>query len=338
MVDINDFFPSVADRVPNIERLKGKTVLVTGASGLIGNHVVATLADVGADISIVQNFNSPVVPVDYESFNWHSLFANNELPKFDYIFHLAGYGQPVKFNWNRLTTINVNTARLADLFLLMRKDSRILFASTSEIYSGLNTEATEYDVGNTTPAHPRAAYIESKRCGEAMIHAVNQMERVGKIARIALAYGPGVRYDDTRVLSDFIKMALEDGVIKPRGGLRNIRTYCFVSDTVTMLFNILLNGKQTTYNIGGEDSMLLRELLYAVAYKTSSKIKFPDSASTDAAPNFVHMSTDRYHNEFPDMEFTNFDTGLEKTIEWFKYLKEKENGGYTVCCSFERRK
>jgi len=323
MVDINDFFPSVADRVPNIEQLKGKTVLVTGASGLIGNHILATLKDVGVIIYTLKHSNDLFVTGNYNTFSdWGDIYAR----KYDYIFDLAGYGQPVKFGIDKLTTISINTAFLEKLFPCMNKDSRILFASTSEIYSGLNTEATEYDTGNTTPAHPRAAYIESKRCGEAIIHAFNEQGYTGKIARIALAYGPGVRYDDTRVLSDFIRMALEDGVIRPRGGLKNVRTYCFVSDTVTMLFNILLNGKQTTYNIGGEDSMLLRELLYAVAYKTSSKIKFPDSASTDAAPNFVHMSTDRYHNEFPDMEFTNFDTGLEKTIEWFKYLKEKENG------------
>jgi len=316
-----DFFPSIADRVPNIEQLEGRNVLVVGASGLIGNHILATLKEVGCRISVLVNANTPFVITDaivHDS--WKDLLKSPV--HFDYIFYLAGYGQPQKFMNNRFATTLLNTEYLYKTITRLDFNGSILFASTSEVYSGLTIEAAEDMVGTTTPSHLRSCYIEGKKCGESLIHSLNnQIHCNGKIARIALSYGPGVKYDDTRVLSDFIRMALEDGVIKPRGGLSAVRTYCFVGDTVEMLFNILLNGKSTVYNVGGENSMTLRELLYNVAYKTAAKIKFPNSDNTEGAPTFVHMCTDKYHNEFPDMKFTNFDIGLERTIEWWKYLR-----------------
>jgi UDP-glucuronate decarboxylase len=327
MVDVKDFFPSVADRIPNIEELKDKKVLVTGASGLIGNHVLSTLQDIGAAISVVLNCHQPYHLKKSIAYNWSSLNQSDD--KFDYIFHLAGYGQPQKFSNRKFNTIDINTGKLHDLFPRLEKGGSILFASTSEIYSGLTVEATEDMVGVTTPEHPRASYIESKRCGETLIHTLNETTaHTGKIARIALAYGPGVRYDDTRVMSDFIRMALEDGVIRPKGGLGSVRTYCYVTDTVEMLFNILLNGKETVYNVGGDFTFRLYELLHKIAEFTNAKIELleePAHIHKDA-PDFVHICTGRYNNEFGEKQLSNIYWGLQETIKWFKYLKENRNG------------
>ena len=324
MVNIKDFFLSVADKVPNINCLKGKKVLVTGASGLIGNHIISTLIDVEAGISILVN---KTFPYEGKNFTAHSWFSLQDI-KFDYIFHLAGYGQPVKFNIDPYATIDLNTGVLMQLIQNnLKPDGSILFASTSEVYSGLTVEATENMVGTTTPEHKRAPYIEGKRCGEAIMYVANRLGITTKIARIALAYGPGVRFDDTRIMSDFIRMALEDGVIRPKGGLGVIRTYCFVTDTVQMLFNILLNGKSTTYNVGGNASMYLYELLHFIADVTETKIDSPDDYRGDSsAPDFVNMSMAKYNKEFDEMELVDFNTGLKQTIQWFEYLKGVKDG------------
>jgi dTDP-glucose 4,6-dehydratase/UDP-glucuronate decarboxylase len=325
MVDIKDFFPSVAGKVPNIERLEDKKVLVTGASGLIGNHVLSTLDDVGADISITVNSTQPYFFYKgAKYYSWTSL--NNSVSRFDYIFHLAGYGQPQRFSSKKFNTIDVNTTRLHDLFFRLEGNGQILFASTSEIYSGLTVEATEDMVGTTTPEHPRAAYIESKRCGEALIHALNELEEgcYGKIARIALAYGPGVRYNDTRVSSDFIRMGLENKYIQPKGGLRNVRTYCYVTNTVEMLFNILLNGKQTVYNVGGESSLTIANLALLIGAKLNAKVELTDLIHTDSSPTFVGISTDKYYDEFDELEWTSIEQGLEQTVAWFQYLRSEK--------------
>ena len=323
MVDIKDFFPSVASRVPNINCLRDKKVLVTGASGLIGNHIISTLMDVEADISVLINKTFPHVGRSFTAHSWFSLAQY----KFDYIFYLAGYGQPGKFNIDPYTTIDLNSTKLMSVVKNnLKPDGSILFASTSEVYSGLTVEATEDMVGNTTPEHKRAPYIESKRCGEAIMHVANRSGINAKIARIALAYGPGVRLDDTRVMSDFIRMALDDGVIKPRGGLNAIRTYCFVSDTVQMLFNILLNGEQTVYNVGGITWMHLYDLVHIVAGVTETSVELPDNYKEDDAPDFVRMSMGRYNEEFGKMELVDFGTGLGKTMGWFEYLKGVKDG------------
>jgi nucleoside-diphosphate-sugar epimerase len=326
MVDIKDFFPSVASRVRNIEKLKGRKVLVTGASGLIGNHILSTLDDVEAYTHILHHETVPYcIRKRMTGHSWYSLTLPTR--SFDYIFHLAGYGQPDKFSINPYTTIDLNTGVLLHLITKnLEFGGSILFASTSEIYSGLTVEATEDMVGTTTPAHPRACYIESKRCGEALIHALNEKGYNGKIARIALAYGPGCRYDDTRVMSDFIRMGLENKHIAPRGGLRNVRTYNYVTDTVQMLFNILLNGKQTVYNVGGESSLTIGRLALLIGKEVGAKVELVDLIHTDASPTFVGISTDRYNEEFPDMKITNINDGLDRTIEWFRYLEESKNG------------
>ena len=325
MVNLTYFFPSVADRVKNIKELQGKKVLVTGASGLIGNHVLATLANVGANISIIVNRTQPFAfykGCDY--YTWEAL--NESIIKFDYIFYLAGYGQPQRFSAKKFDTIAMNTMRLGELFLTLKEGGSILFVSTSELYSGLTVEATEEMIGTTTPAHPRAAYIEGKRCGEALIHVLNETGYyTGKIARIALAYGPGVRYDDTRVLSDFIRAGLETGSIQPHGGFSNIRTYCYITDTVEMLFNILLNGKQTVYNVAGESSITIEKLAYAISEKLGIwTYKYSQKDIEDGAPSVVRVSTEKYQNEFGKMQFTDFDTGLSRAIEWWNYLKESK--------------
>lgn len=325
MVSLNYFFPNVTNKVQNIEKLRGKKVLVTGASGLIGNHILATLHDIQADIYILKFNSLPFFKTDYKIIQgWKQLEKDYNF-YFDYIFHFAGYGQPARFSNNKFSTVLVNTQYLYKLFKSLERDGSILFASTSEIYSGLNGVAFESFSGNTEPNHPRASYIESKRCGEALIHALNSYEYknfTGKIARIALAYGPGVRYDDTRVMSDFIRMGLEKGFIQPRGGLKNVRTYCYVSDTVEMLFNILLNGKSTVYNVGGNSSVIIEELACKVSEKLNIPLNiFAQKDIKDGAPNIVDVSIDRYENEFGKMKFTDFDEGLNKTIEWFRYLK-----------------
>ena len=324
--DMADFFPSIADKVPHIDKMRGKNVLVVGASGLIGNHVLAALKETGCYIFILRNTHMPFVITN--SIVYHGWKALSKSPiNFDYIFYLAGYGQPQKFMASRFTTTLLNTKYLADVLDHMAFRGHILFASTAEVYSGLTVEATEDMIGTTNPSHPRASYIEGKRCGESLIHSLNELTACnGKIARISLSYGPGVQYNDTRVMSDFIRMGLEDGVIKPKGGLSAVRNYCYVSDTVTMLFNIMLNGKSTVYNVGGNFYMTLRDMLYDIAHDTDAGIEWAVKNGDESAPPFVGMSMDKYYDEFHNLDdnfpSTDWDTGLKKTIEWFKYLKE----------------
>ncbi len=96
-----------------------------------------------------------------------------ELPTVDVVIHAAGYGQPGRFMANPGATIAINTSSTAALIERLRgRDGRFLFISTSEVYSGSQKEfVAEGDIGTTTPEHPRACYIEGKRCGEAICNS-----------------------------------------------------------------------------------------------------------------------------------------------------------------------
>ena len=178
------------DRAP----LAGRTVLLTGASGLIGQNLHCALVKAGAKVVTPGRVLSPVSG------------------SYDFIIHAAGYAQPAKFLADAMGTISVNTTMLMDLIQRLGPKGRLLFLSTSEVYSGSTRGIhNESDIGTTNPSGARACYIESKRCGEAICHAARENGKTTIIARVSSVYGPGVKPKDTRVMSQFIDQALELG-------------------------------------------------------------------------------------------------------------------------------
>ena len=109
------------------------------------------------------------------------------------------------FTKHKLDTIAVNTSFLLKLFKYLKPNGKFLYISSSEVYSGATPSHTEEMIGTTTPQHPRACYIEGKRCGEAICTAYREQGYYVKIARLALAYGPGTKAHDTRVINEFIE-------------------------------------------------------------------------------------------------------------------------------------
>ena len=321
--------------------LKNKRVLVTGASGLIGIHMVSVLKmlkekhDWDIDIwcwvfsDIDANFapafdGCVVLKSDLtESKNIDrvgSILAET-LSGFDVIIHAAGYGQPQKFTSNKIKTIELNTQTTINLFKLLNTKGIFLFCSTSEVYSGIDEEQIdESRIGTTSPNHPRACYIEGKRCGEAICQSFSEMDYQTKIARISLAYGPGTKIDDTRVIGNLIDKGLKNSKINLLDSGSSIRTYGYISDIVEMLFNITLHGKQKIYNVSGISKVSILELAEKIGKKLNCEVVVPSSEklSMNGNPKVVNMSIDRYMNEFGIKEFQNIDFGLNKTISWQK--------------------
>ena len=241
----------------------------------------------------------------------------------DVIIHAAGYGQPTKFMADQIATLRLNTSVVMDLDHYLVPGGRALFISSSEVYSGNTwTPHTESMIGTTDPQHPRGAYIEGKRCGEAIAAALNSAEKTYKIARVSLSYGPGTRTNDDRVLYQFIGQALTSGVIQPKDGGWARRTYNYVSDAVEMIFNVLLRGKHLVYNIGGPSTVTIRDLATLIALGTGAHAMFPESTGqADAsAPAAVRSSIDRYMIEFGKTDFVDIEEGLRRTIEWQKLI------------------
>jgi nucleoside-diphosphate-sugar epimerase len=227
-----------------------------------------------------------------------------------------------------LATIALNTSALIHLDNLLEAGGRALYISSSEVYSGNSfVPHLESYIGTTTPQHPRGAYIEGKRCGEAIAHAVNTTSnKTYKVARVSLSYGPGTRNNDDRVLNHFIRQALTVGGIACKDSGNAGRTYNYVSDCVEMLFNILLRGKHEVYNVAGTSNISIRELANTIATLTGTKATFPDDSNhlgDMSAPALVKSSVSLYRSEFGKDKFVDMVDGLTRTIKWQKLLYGK---------------
>ncbi|MCX5998137.1 MAG: NAD-dependent epimerase/dehydratase family protein [Chloroflexi bacterium] len=244
------------------------------------------------------------------------------MPQADLIIHAAGYAQPAKFMANPATTIQVNTSATMALLKRLSRGGRFLFVSSSEIYSGLNKPSlTEADIGLTTPFHPRSAYIEGKRCGEAMCSAFRAQGMHVTAARVALAYGPGTRKNDTRALNSFIEKALCQRRIELLDAGTAVRTYCYVADTVELLWQILLYGREPVYNVGGRSTVMIADLARMIGELTGTTVVFPTAeAGVAGAPGEVHLDLTRVETEFSKTQYVGLEEGLRATIDWQREL------------------
>jgi nucleoside-diphosphate-sugar epimerase len=198
---------------------------------------------------------------------------------------------------------------------------KFLFISTSELYSGIsNPPFSEAQIGSTNTTHPRACYIEGKRCGEAIINAFRDQGVNAKSARLALAYGPGTRPNDMRVLNSFIQKALNGKItLMDKGEAR--RTYCYVEDAVEILWNILLHGKDPIYNVGGTSRVTIRELAEMIGALVHVTVEYPETSHTlKDAPEDVCLNMSKVENEFRKTTYTPLSEGLSRTIRWQQAL------------------
>lgn len=288
-----------------------KQLLLTGAYGLVGSNICKILERDYPDIQIIK------VKAD----NFSGISARTD--DLDYIIHAAGYGQPQLFGKDKLKTIELNTKFTSDLLSCLKKDGKFLFVSTAEVYSGAPSPHKETDIGTTTPQHPRACYIEGKRCGEAICMAYKEQGYDVKIARLALAYGPGTKKGDTRVLNQFIEQALTTGEIQMKDNGSAIRAYCYVDDVVNILLDILFEGKDTVYNVGAysglsDQKLSIKELAHRIAQETGAVVIEGDKR-LEGSPDTVELNMDKYISEF-GVSYTSFAEGLKRTIRWQKQL------------------
>lgn len=325
----------------DLSKVVGKTILVTGASGLVGTYVLATLHNFLADkntgtrvIAVVHSgvpshlqpfLNYPGVEVvTGDLTDWH---FTDTLPAADFIIHAAGYGQPGRFLDNQVKTLHLNTATTLALLARLAPSGQFLFISTSEVYSGLTVAPfTENQIGTTSPLHQRACYIEGKRSGEAIVNAYRGRGVQAKSARLSLAYGPGTRWGDARVLNNFIAKGLDGTIELLDHGTAN-RTYCYVTDAVEILWRILLEGQEAVYNVGGNSRTTIAGLAQAVGdYLHVPVVLPPQSAQALAgAPDDVYLDMSLVAKEFGKTEFVPLAQGLARTIEWQRALKETTN-------------
>ena len=323
----------ICDRV-DLSPLNGKEIIVTGATGLIGTHLLASLyvAGISTRVWAIHRSTPPAHVLEIARQGDFRLVRHNLASPYGYytlplhadvIIHAAGYASPAKFLADPVATIQLNTGATRELLQRLRLDGHFLFLSSAEVYGSWHgpSPPTESDIGVTVPDCPRAPYIEGKRCGEAICHTFRAQGLDAKCARTMLAYGPGTRPHDGRALNQFIEKALVQGHISLLDAGLARRTYCYVSDVVEMLWKILLYGKEAVYNVGGRSIVSISDLAHRIAMLTGADVTLgPLVNGIVGAPAQACLDLTRIETEFGKTNFVNLEEGLRRTIEWQRGL------------------
>lgn len=311
-----------------LDLLRDKRILITGATGLVGTHFLyafdeAVKQGVKLEVFAPLHSNLPFHLTELSNRGFLHFIPATALIQSDIVIHAATYAQPDKFMEQQDSTIHLNTTVTLNLLRsYVRPGGKFLFISSSEVYSGLDHPPFQEDqIGTTDPYHPRACYIESKRCGETIVNIFRQQGVDAKSVRLSLVYGEGTRPDDTRAMNVFIKKAILNKKIELKDQGQAVRSYCYAGDAVNMMLKILLEGKQAVYNVGGKSNVTIAELAHKIAHLTGAEVIIPkEENSLVGSPVAVSLSNWNYVDEFGLRDFVPLGEGLRRTIDYQKNM------------------
>lgn len=276
------------------QQLDGKTVLVTGATGMLASYVTWLLLflheEAGIDVSVVALCRNPQKAEHYYGSYvgkpyFHLLTQDVCNPivydgAVDYIFHLAGNASPYFINTDPVGIMKCNLVGTMNVLELARKKQtvKVVFASTREVY-GANEHADKLDecsYGVLDPLDARSCYPESKRAAETLLKSYYLQYGVAfNTIRIAHAYGPTMKLEkDGRVMADLMGdvIAGRDIVLKSSG--EAIRAFLYITDAVLGMFTVLFKGRAgEAYNLANEtEPVCIRDLAKLLASYRNDKI------------------------------------------------------------------
>lgn len=323
------------NNIINIDELNNKKIFITGITGIVGLNIALTFLNYKDEASFkIYGIHSSDLPdyllplasdIEFIKGDLSDESLLDQVPNFDFIIHAATYGQPGAYMVDKVGTLKLNTSTTLKLFEKLNKDGKFLFFSSSSVYIDLEKDTfSETDIGVSNTDHPRACYIESKRSGEAICNAYRELGVDAKSIRLNLGYGPGTKVNDKRVLYNFIEKALKYKKIEMLDAGELPRTYCYIADVVEMALNILFNGKDAIYNVGGLSDTSIIELARIIGQKLDVPVIVPDASlensQTIGAPKNDKLNISKYLNEFGDKKFVSLEEGIDKTIQWQKFI------------------
>lgn len=331
---IQNYYDTIS--ISNIEKLKDKTIVITGASGLIGSNLLSYLDFMSKKMklnikitAIHKSFLEKWMPQSTKITYIQQDLTKDKLPgniKFHYLIHCATYAQPKKFLEYPKETVCLNINSLFDLLELAEQNhATLLYLSSAEIYGEadqIHIPTKESFFGNVNTLSDRAIYTESKRLAETICYLYRNRINI-KIARALIAYGPGVKYDDKRVISEFIKKAQEEKEIMMLDTGLAQRNVCFITDMIEMLLNIMLNGKEKVYNVCGRSTTTIKDLARYIARINKAKFNYKYKEEIIAGtPHILTLDNSRYLLEFKKKAFIPLTNGLSITSDWFRNIKQ----------------
>ncbi len=288
------------------QKLQDKSVLLSGATGLVGSFltdVLMTANEDGLNCTVYALTRNPEKAVARFS-AWqgrpqlrfieadiNASLAGKLPEKADFVLHLASNTHPLQYATDPIGTVMTNLLGLQHLldFAAICEAGRFAFASSNEIYGENRGDAELFDekyCGYIDCNTLRAGYPESKRCGEALCQAYRAQKGLDAvIPRLTRSYGPTMLMSDTKAISQFLKKGLtgEDIVLKSAG--TQFYSYTYVADAVSGLLAVLLQGESgEAYNIADEKSdIMLKDLAALIAGEAGKRVVFELPDAVEAA-------------------------------------------------------
>ena len=323
------------------EKLKNKTVMITGASGMVGSYMLYVLLMLNDEKhygikvdAVMRNVNKlPEEIRNREDVNVVVADVTKDIPDvgdIDYIIHAASPASPLIMQNQPVETIAANTiGTFKTLELAKEKNAEgYLFISSREIY-GQPDEGQEFFYENTygfvDQLNPRSCYSEGKKAAETMCVCFHEEYGLNtKIARLAHTYGPGMSIYDGRVQADFLKNVYhnEDIVLKSEGTA--VRTYTYIADAIAGMYRILLDSEDIVYNIGNEAGKVsirdLAEILVSIYPERGLKLVFdiPEGGTKGTAPYTLGiLSSEKLRKLGWNPKYSVKD-GFKRTLEYLE--------------------
>ena len=319
-------------------QMRRKQILVTGGAGFLGSHLCEKLVNAGHEVLCVDNFytgakenlNGLLTSPRFEIIR-HDITFPLYL-EVDEIFNLACPASPIHYQFDPVQTTKTSVhGSINMLGLAKRIRAKILQASTSEVYGDPEIHPQDESYwGRVNPIGPRSCYDEGKRCAETLFFDYRRQHNLSiKVARIFNTYGPRMRPNDGRVVSNFIVQALTNQPITIYGDGQQTRSFCYVDDLIDGLVRLMDTSDDITgpINLGNPTEFTMMELADLVIELTGSR----------SAVDFKPLPIDDPKQRQPDITLAR-DTlgwapsiplrdGLVKTIAYFDSLLSATGAG-----------
>ncbi len=315
-VEMHGFNGEYIDKLRNLTI--NKSFHIFGATGALGKSLLRLIKEeiikpnsVHIYLRQASNFSDWVdvckrLNIQCDIFSLNSLDYLRANPEGSVVVYFLGSAQPAVFLNDPLGVYRCNINLLMDV--LDCAPEILLYASSSELYTGITKECNEETLLQSTPQHPRSAYIESKRCGESILVNIRSEKTKAISFRIALATPPNNLSGDKRVLSELVEKGLNGQPIQLMGGHNSIRQYQWGPLAVLKILYAGFFGSYNLYNISGGEKLTLAEISKLIAQKLGVPYleKKEISDCVIGAPDCVDISDKRFQKEF------NFNLKSEK--------------------------
>jgi UDP-glucuronate decarboxylase len=314
---------------------KSKHVLVAGGAGFLGSHLCDALLSEGAHVVALDNFQTGRKQnlrhlereprfdlIDSDIIKPLPARLRSKRVKFDEVYNLACAASPPHYQADPEHTMLTSVVGTHNLLTFSEEiGARFFLASTSEIYGDPEVHPqTESYWGNVNPTGPRACYDEGKRAAETLTFDFDRSGRADvRVARIFNTYGPRMRADDGRVVSNVICQALAGEDITIYGDGSQTRSFCYVSDLVDGFLRLMAyqGPFPGAVNLGNPVELTVGDLAEKVLAMTGSSSRIVTRPLPVDDPRRRRPDITRAKQLLGWSPRTSLEVGLKSTIAWF---------------------